>query len=384
MSSFIPVLTAGFGEGHNAAARAVAAALGRRAEPGQGPAPLLRDLFLDAYGEARFGRQRRAYLDLANRAPRLWACVYQALHHLPVEALAAPFLGPVRASLARAVAGAEVVVSTYPLYADLLRRHPFPPGVRPPTLITVVTDSLSVNRAWHRAPSDWYVAPNEATAAVLARQGVPAARILALGFPVDARLATPARPPGPRPSVLLMLNPGRRDALALVRAVAAEDVDLTVTVGRDESVRTAVLRAVGARARVIGWTDQLPELMLAHDLVLTKAGGATTHECIAANLPMVFTQVIPGQEAGNARLVTEAGGGHLGLDPAAAAAAVRRVFANDRAGWWACRRALARLGDPRGAERVADLALRELHARRASVAATREARAGPTPGVAAS
>lgn len=384
MSAALPVLTAGFGEGHNAAARAVAAALGRRAAAGACPPPLLRDLFLDAYGEARFARQRRAYLDLANRAPRLWACVYQALHLLPVEPLAAPFLRPVRASLGRAVAGAEVVVSAYPLYADLLRRRRLPPGARRPTLITVVTDSLSVNRAWHRAPSDWYVAPNEATAAVLARQGVPPERILPLGFPVDARLAATALPPGPRPRVLLMLNPGRRDALALVRAVAAEDVELTVTVGRDEAVHAAVLRAVGSRARVIGWTDRLPELMLAHDLVLTKAGGATTHECIAAHLPMVFTQVIPGQEAGNARLVTEAGGGLLGLDPPAAASAVRRLFADERAGWWSCKRALSRLGDARGAERVADLVLRELQARRASVSATRAARPGPTPGVAAS
>ncbi len=384
MSQAVPVLTAGFGEGHNAAARAVAAALARRAEAGRGPATLLRDLFLDAYGEARFARQRRAYLDLANRAPGLWACVYQALHLIPVEPLAAPFLRPVRASLGRAIAGAEVVVSTYPLYADLLRRHPFPPGARRPTLVTVVTDSLSVNRAWHRAPSDWYVAPNAPTAAVLVRQGVPEDRILPLGFPVDARLAAPAGPPGPRPRVLLMLNPGRRDALPLVRAVAAEDVDLTVTVGRDEAMQAAVTRAAGPAVRVVGWTDRLPELMLAHDLVLTKAGGATTHECIAANLPMVFTQVIPGQEAGNARLVTEAGGGHLGLDPASAASAVRRVFANERAGWWACRRALARLGDPHGADRVADLVLRELQARRASVPATRAASAAPTPGVAAS
>jgi len=383
MSPAIPVLTAGFGEGHNAAARAVAAALARRSAAGECPPPLLRDLFLDAYGEARFARQRGAYIGLANRAPLLWAGVYHALHLLPVEPLAAPFLGPVRASLSRATAGAEVVVSAYPLYADLLRRQPPPAGGRRPVVVTVVTDSLSVNRAWHRAPSDWWVAPNEPTAAVLARQGVPADRILPLGFPVDARLAAPSSPPGPRPRVLLMLNPGRRDALALVRAVAAEEVDLTVTVGRDEAMHAAVLRAVGSRARVIGWTDRLPELMLAHDLVLTKAGGATTHECIAANLPMVFTQVIPGQEAGNARLVTEAGGGHLGLDPESAAAAVRRVFAHDRAGWWACRRALARLGDPLGADRVADLVLRELQARRASVPATRAASAGPTPGVAA-
>jgi len=288
----------------------------------------------------------------------------------------------VRRSLERAVGDAPVVVSTYPLYADLLGRRLT--GARRPLVVTVVTDSLSVNRAWHRAPSDWWVAPNEPTARVLVAQGAPAARVLALGFPVDARLAGPVRPPGPRPRVLLMLNPGRREPLDLVRAVAAEEVELTVTAGRDDSLRAAVRRAVDGRAEVLGWTDRLPELMLSHDLVLTKAGGAATHECVAANLPMVFTQVITGQEAGNARLVVEGGGGLLGLDPAAAAAAVRRMFAAERALWRSCRAALARLGDPLGAERVADLVARELQARRASVAATSAASRGPTPGVSAS
>lgn len=364
----VPVLTAGFGEGHNAAARAVAEALSRTGAGVQ--VPDLHDLFAEAYGPKKFGRQRQLYLELANRAPWLWACIYWALDHLPLVSFALPFMGPVRRRMVE-VLGAEappVVVTTYPLYPFLLQR------VAPRTkVITVVTDSLSVNRVWHRAHSDWWVAPNAPTAAVLVRQGVPAERVLALGFPVDYRLRAAAPAPTAQPRVLLMLNPGRRDAVELARAVAACDVALTITVGRDAAFQGAVEAAVGPKVQVVGWTDRLPELMLAQDLILTKAGGATTHEAIAAHIPLVFTQVIPGQEAGNARLVVEGGGGAMGLTPQAAAAAVRAAFADDRRLWRSWKASLASLGDPLGADRVADLVRRELEAHRANRATIRAA-----------
>ena len=164
-----------------------------------------------------------------------------------------------------------------------------------PRLITVVTDSISVNRAWHRAHSDWYVTPNQATADVMIRQGVPAAKVLPYGFPVSSRLAPrSSAKAGERPRVLLMLNPGKRDAVELASALSTLGLELTITVGKDASFKEAVERAVAGRAEVLGWTDRIPQLMLASHLVVSKAGGATTHECVAAGVPMVITQVIPG------------------------------------------------------------------------------------------
>ena len=42
---------------------------------------------------------------------------------------------------------------------------------------------------------------------------------------------------------------------------------------------------------------------MTHHLVISKAGGATVQEAIAARCPMIVNQVIPGQEEGNARLI---------------------------------------------------------------------------------
>ena len=83
---------------------------------------------------------------------------------------------------------------------------------------------------------------------------------------------------------------------------------LTITVGRDAELKEKLasrLEKFGERARLLGWTNQMPRLMLSHHLVVTKAGGATVQEAIAGRCPMILNQVIPGQEDGNAELVRQ-------------------------------------------------------------------------------
>jgi hypothetical protein len=63
------------------------------------------------------------------------------------------------------------------------------------------------------------------------------------------------------------------------------------------------LREYGERARIYGWTNQMPRRLMSHHLVIGKAGGAMVQEAIAARCPMIVNQVIPGQEEGNAELI---------------------------------------------------------------------------------
>ena len=49
-----------------------------------------------------------------------------------------------------------------------------------------------------------------------------------------------------------------------------------------------------------GWTKHIETFMAASDLLLTKAGGATTAECLQLGIPTFICNVIPGQEEGNA------------------------------------------------------------------------------------
>ena len=125
-----------------------------------------------------------------------------------------------------------------------------------------------------------------------------------------------------------MINAGGQAASEVIRGLTKiANVRLTVTVGRDERLRRAVeaLRAeVGREFEIVGWTDQLPRLMLESHLLISKAGGATVQEAIAAKCPMIINQVVPGQEEGNARLIDETRSGAVATAPEAIVAAVER------------------------------------------------------------
>src|SRR5882757_6948878 len=123
------LLTAGYGEGHNAAARGLLAAcadLGLAAEIG--------DCFTTL--GASYERSRKQYVELINRAPGIWASVYAWADRAPLVEFALPLLAPVQQALAQLLAEKKprVVVSVYPIYGYLIAR--LFPAARPFTLHT--------------------------------------------------------------------------------------------------------------------------------------------------------------------------------------------------------------------------------------------------------
>lgn len=56
-----------------------------------------------------------------------------------------------------------------------------------------------------------------------------------------------------------------------------------------------------------GYVANMHEYILAADVVVTKPGGLTTSECLAAGVPMVLFDVLYGQEYWNARFLVEGG-----------------------------------------------------------------------------
>jgi UDP-N-acetylglucosamine:LPS N-acetylglucosamine transferase len=119
------------------------------------------------------------------------------------------------------------------------------------------------------------------------------------------------------------------------------------------------LEKFGERARLLGWTNQMPRLMLSHHLVVTKAGGATVQEAIAGRCPMILNQVIPGQEDGNAELVRQLDAGAVAEKSRDVVEWVGKAFANDGELWKKWRGNLAKVARPDASIRIAELALNE-------------------------
>ena len=61
------------------------------------------------------------------------------------------------------------------------------------------------------------------------------------------------------------------------------------------------------RAKVLGFTTDMHELMFAADIVVSKPGGLTTSEILASGAAMTIVNPIPGQESRNSDLLLEKG-----------------------------------------------------------------------------
>jgi UDP-N-acetylglucosamine:LPS N-acetylglucosamine transferase len=361
------ILTAGFGDGHNTAARNVADALELISDEVKVEVV---DVFQSGLGILN-DVLKKAYLGLTRYAPGVWSGIYSMLDSsTKLESNLLAF-GNLKSALERLLSQSQpdCVISTYPIYAHVIREIYRDHSERPFRLITVVTDSISVNSSWFRAPSDWFCVPNEATAEVLRKNGVASEKIKPFGFPVNPIFAeehpnTVEVPKFGSPvKVLYIINTGKKKSGKSVdRLLEIPRVHLTITVGRDAELKEKLVRRTkefGERVSVLGWTNQMPRLMLTHHLVITKAGGATVQEAIAARCPMILNQVIPGQEDGNAQLVRELDAGVVAEKNRDVADWVTKAFASESRLWRRWRENLSKVSKPDASIRIAELALKE-------------------------
>jgi len=335
----ILILTAGFGEGHNTAARCIAEALREHSEA--------ECRIVDVYLETipRFTKMLQSGYCLAiNKFPFIWSAIFSVLDKPGTLEKTLPFAANLREALRRVLDDykPDAILSTYPLYAYLireLRKQDHNPSSAP--LFTVVTDSTAINSSWYRAGSEAFLVADNETEAVLLGGGVEPSTLQVLGFPVAPRLATlkPLEPVihGAR-RVLYLPSSRVGHTLEVIRELQKlPQVEITVVTGRLEGLHRALAASGvidGVKTHLVGWTDKIPELLCSHHLYIGKAGGAIVHEAMAARCPILVSHVVPGQEEGNIELIERHDIGRLAAHyPAALAASVSEVFANHENTW---------------------------------------------------
>lgn len=364
MKKRILILTASFGEGHNSAARGIRDGLARVAP--EGTEVELHDLFAEAYGRLN-ELVRKSYLAVVNFAPRAWGTVYRWLDgkkDFDTEFARLSRLDDHFAALLQRFQP-DVIVCTFPAYPNVLRRieERNSDCSRPYKIIVVVTDSITINATWYRCRADYFLVANEQSASVLRTAGVAAGKIKVFGFPVSPKFADSPRsnsvlPPGnSERRVLYMIHAATRGAAELVHRLAELGLHLTVTIGRADALKPEIAAAAGGKAKVIGWTDDLPQILHETHLLIGKAGGATVQETIAAACPMIVNYVVAGQEEGNARLIVETHSGAIAASPREVIAQVQRAFADDATEWREWSANISKLSRPRAALDTAEFLL---------------------------
>jgi UDP-N-acetylglucosamine:LPS N-acetylglucosamine transferase len=241
---------------------------------------------------------------------RLW-CMLPALAG-PLMALLSLFTNR-RIKRWVAESQADAVVSTYPL-ASLALGRARKRGRLPVPVATFITD-FAVHPLWAAPGVDLHLTVHPQAAASAHRQTGAAAA--SPGPMVSDRFAEllPSRAEArarlglPDDANVALLVAGSWGVGAIRRTfddIVATGSWLPLAVcGRNEHLQHR-LTARGA-GWVYGWTDQMPTLMAAADVLVENAGGLTCMEAFAAGLPVVSYRPIAGHGGGNAREMQAAG-----------------------------------------------------------------------------
>lgn len=348
------ILSAGVGAGHNSAAAAIRAAGAERTDVDEVEVLDVLDvssvLYRDLLG--------KGYFVLVEGAPWLVEWGYDISDRPFRNRLLDPWTAansfPTVNAIKRFQPTAIICTHFLPaqLVASLLLR-----GVIDAKTAVVTTDydfqGLWLTSAFHA----FFVAREEARVQLTAL-GIPADRVASTGIPITAS-AEPAAPRDPHRPAQLLISAGASGgdyAMAVVRQTMHMRSPFTATVvcGRNAELRRRIEQLVapaGDRYRVLGYTSEMSRLLHESDLFIGKPGGLSASECMAAGLPMVLVNPIPGQEDRNGDYLMEQGAAARCNTPATIGWKIDEIL-REPGRLQAMQTAARRLGRPQAAQDV--------------------------------
>jgi processive 1,2-diacylglycerol beta-glucosyltransferase len=180
-------------------------------------------------------------------------------------------------------------------------------------LVALVT-GVDADRAWAQPEVDLYVTAPGDPAGEIEAAGVPHAKILPCGQPVDPAFASLSHTATVKATVRARLGIRSDLPMALVlfggtgwgkpRGIVEalnqveQPLQAVFVTGRNQRLEEDVrsLCHDNRRCRVLGWVDNMHEWMAAADLLVSKPGASTLMEALSCGLPLLAIDPLPGNE----------------------------------------------------------------------------------------
>lgn len=183
-------------------------------------------------------------------------------------------------------------------FTEARRRHGLASRV-----VVFATEPFDASALWSAPGAETVLAPSAAAAEDLVRLGVPRGVVYVAGYPVARRFYRPPaqeearRELGLGPGFVVLVSLGAEgvageDATSAVVALARGGATVLCVTGRNEALAArlgAAARAAGLaeRVRVLGFVERMEVPLAACDLMVGKAGPASTMEALAVGRPVV-------------------------------------------------------------------------------------------------
>ncbi|MBK8020373.1 MAG: glycosyltransferase [Chloroflexi bacterium] len=188
---------------------------------------------------------------------------------------------------------------------------------RPP-FITVVTDLVSTHMFWYDKRVERTLVPTETAYERGVMAGLKSSSMRVTGLPVHPSFSNIPSQHEARallgwdlnlPTILMVgggdgMGPLFKNARALnARKLRCQ---IAIIAGRNRSLQTKLEESDWNQpTHIYGFMKDMPRLMAASSILVSKAGPATLCEACIAGLPMILFDAIPGQETGNVDYVVD-------------------------------------------------------------------------------
>ena len=210
-------------------------------------------------------------------------------------------------------------------------------GLRTPVVI-YATEPFDASALWSEPRSELVFAPSAAAREDLVRLGVRPERVHVVGYPVRQPFLAPPDQAAARAELGLaehgfttLLTLGAEglagEAVAMAEQILSTGSRLLAVAGRNAELKARLdtLATAHPGLTAFGFTDRMPTLLAAADLVVGKAGPASTMEALAVGRPLQVTAYAGLNEAAVVRFLEERElGGLTALGDLAAAVAAWR------------------------------------------------------------
>lgn len=307
------------GAGHRSAARAIIEAL-EIYFPGQVTTEML-DFFV-RYAPPPFNLAATTYAHMA-QVPNLWELGYKLSDGKYRSKLVHDVLWPYIRKAAKDLVTehpCDMYVSVHPIINTPVLRILGDDHV---PYVIVITDMVSTHAFWYNNQATLTLAPTEEARQRGLDLGMEPDRISVVGQPISDNYRHPTAPkdelrarfgwPQEQPVILMVGGgEGMGPIEEVVRAVDQAQLDMMMAIitGRNEALqRNLEKKPLATAHEIFGFVENMPDLMNAADIIVTKAGPGTISEAFTAGLPIILYTRMPGQEEGNVDYVVDKGAG---------------------------------------------------------------------------
>ncbi len=317
MSKRVLILMSDTGGGHRAAAEAIREALYIRHGPDMAQVELV-DVFRE-YSPPPLKYMPEFYPWWINHNKSSWGTGYNLSNtRRRAHILSNTMYATIERGLKRMFREhpADVVVSVHSVLTRPAMRALTRFDQRPP-FMAVVTDLVSTHHFWYDKRCERCLVPTDAAYERGLESGLAPGQLRNTGLPVHPHFVRGLKDKAEArqmlgwrqdlPTVLLVGGgEGMGPIYKTARAIDAQNLrcQLIVIAGHNKQLK-ADLEAChwNQPTRIYPFMKDMPTVMAAADILVTKAGPATITEACIAGVPMILYDAIPGQETGNVEYV---------------------------------------------------------------------------------